>query len=1126
VDELMADPPPPPPPPPPPQQQPQPQPQQPQHIQPPWQHQQQQQQQPGAGEGSATTHVVIKIKSAQASKRKHEGESGVGSTAEGAPRKKKAKEEADAAPAPAAVLAFEAPPVPKRELAPFEAAAARAILRLARTEWGGKYFGRPVLESYPDLAELYMAVVPRPRDLRTILAEVYSGKVFTRLASVDYDVRLMFDNAFAFNADDGLLATRNLRAQFTHLQKYWEHVSCEAAEMVAQAAGGADAGPEAEQLEARRARVMSERESAVAGVDASEFKSSIVKLIKKITHVRNKDCHLFLEPVDTARFPGYTEVVARPMDLSTLKGGFLAGKYNAHEGRPGMGGFAEDARLVFSNCLLFNAETVAENAYIRGCANRMSALFEAEWAVLCADAMEKLDKQRLTREQDVEVEVDRHTAAALAAGDAGAQAPEALARLRDEVKRSYDEERSKQKADREARRSAAGRKQATAAGQGSARARGADGDGASASDGDEAGAGDEYEPQDDEEEEEEYNPASRGGTGRSPGRRAGAGGAAAALELLQQQLFVQQQQQSAGSRHAQQLAEERRFRQLDSREYKEHLRVVAAAKAQARERAATLEAARRDEEAQARRRAARDAERERQVREQEVARHVVVGGPQALLLPKPLLLFAPSAKKKQSQHQQQQHQQQQWPPEEDVPEREQEQQQGPPSEWQRLVMRSIGETARRDAAARAAAAAAATAASATAGPRAPEPVQILCDVPRTAHRDAAGRLVRGGTPGTSASTVSPSSPAMTGSPRSPPPPGLALAAAQQRRNKGKQISGLLAKAVPRSALVARVQQRLVKLPVGGGDNPGGGGSSSSGSSSVELCLGEVVLALSTTEEDLEREECAAKEETRRLRGPAEADNAEEDADAGEETEAATSPRSLALPARPSSAEGGEEDEEEDSLRRRRAASLTGRRRSKKAGAEALKRLARRGPCALLAFSDSLEGASPPVFVPLPAAASAGEAAVPRVPLVFSTTALAAGDADAFADALAGLAMPPAPSGGDMALLDAELVFARRFLAGPAQDAADLAQHEAVAAAHAAAAHACTADAAQPVQLLGGAWAAHLAQGLLTAPPELQERGSRACVSVRFIGIAGKLSVRVGDRTPLLLARHEAAQPLR
>jgi hypothetical protein len=104
------------------------------------------------------------------------------------------------------------------------------------------------------------------------------------------------------------------------------------------------------------------------------------------------------------------------------------------------------------------------------------------------------------------------------------------------------------------------------------------------------------------------------------------------------------------------------------------------------------------------------------------------------------------------------------------------------------------------------------------------------------------------------------------------------------------------------------------------------------------------------------------------------------------------------------------------------------------------------------------------------------------------------------------------------------VFARRFLAGPAQDAADLPQHEAAAAAHAAAAHVCTTDAAQPVQLFDGAWAAHPAQGLLTAPPELQERGSRACVSVRFIGIAGKLSVRVGDKTPLLLARYDAAQP--
>lgn len=81
----------------------------------------------------------------------------------------------------------------------------------------------------------------------------------------------------------------------------------------------------------------------------------------------------FAEPVDWVKLgiPNYPTIVKEPMDFGTIEkrcqnGHYTAGKFER---------FERDMRLVFSNCLLFNKDPVADK-YLRFCAMRMSAIFE------------------------------------------------------------------------------------------------------------------------------------------------------------------------------------------------------------------------------------------------------------------------------------------------------------------------------------------------------------------------------------------------------------------------------------------------------------------------------------------------------------------------------------------------------------------------------------------------------------------------------------------------------------------------------------------------------------------------------------------------------------------------------
>ncbi|KAI0631373.1 hypothetical protein C8Q77DRAFT_1159174 [Trametes polyzona] len=72
-------------------------------------------------------------------------------------------------------------------------------------------------------------------------------------------------------------------------------------------------------------------------------------LTKLIAQIKKKDDYaFFLQPVDPAQVPGYSDVISRPMDLGTMTTKVEKGKYRSLEE------FASDLRLVTTNAKTFN----------------------------------------------------------------------------------------------------------------------------------------------------------------------------------------------------------------------------------------------------------------------------------------------------------------------------------------------------------------------------------------------------------------------------------------------------------------------------------------------------------------------------------------------------------------------------------------------------------------------------------------------------------------------------------------------------------------------------------------------------------------------------------------------------
>lgn len=103
------------------------------------------------------------------------------------------------------------------------------------------------------------------------------------------------------------------------------------------------------------------------------------ELLKKrgadlIRKVSDKDRYaIFLEPVDTRQVKGYTDLIERPMDLSTLQKNLQMGVYRTPME------FRADLDLIWSNCCVFNAD---DSIYYKE-AVRLRVLCERYYDELC-----------------------------------------------------------------------------------------------------------------------------------------------------------------------------------------------------------------------------------------------------------------------------------------------------------------------------------------------------------------------------------------------------------------------------------------------------------------------------------------------------------------------------------------------------------------------------------------------------------------------------------------------------------------------------------------------------------------------------------------------------------------------
>ncbi|KAI5159029.1 Bromodomain Adjacent To Zinc Finger Domain Protein 2B [Manis pentadactyla] len=70
-----------------------------------------------------------------------------------------------------------------------------------------------------------------------------------------------------------------------------------------------------------------------------------------LTEIENhEDAWPFRLPVNLNFVPGYTKVIKKPMDFSTIREKLISGQY------PNLEAFAVTVRLVFDNCEAFNQD--------------------------------------------------------------------------------------------------------------------------------------------------------------------------------------------------------------------------------------------------------------------------------------------------------------------------------------------------------------------------------------------------------------------------------------------------------------------------------------------------------------------------------------------------------------------------------------------------------------------------------------------------------------------------------------------------------------------------------------------------------------------------------------------------
>lgn len=279
-----------------------------------------------------------------------------------------------------------------------------AVLQQLWDNYDSIPFRYPVDPSVPG----YYLVIRQPMDLSTAQARLREGRYGANLAALCADLRLIFDNCFIFNQPDSLIYDQALRlrkfAYKTLKRAFPEHARTTKRQLL----GGTPADQVAEQI-AETVAAVPEEPATTAPVQLPRLKISLAapppptlpapsivipkaivlsaspskprqpvpsapermdRLLARLES--HQHAYWFAQPVDPEALgiPHYREVIAEPMDFSTIRARLDDGHY---DGEPAE--FKRHVLLVFANAKTFNPPSTLVHQH----AVELERLFTRQW---------------------------------------------------------------------------------------------------------------------------------------------------------------------------------------------------------------------------------------------------------------------------------------------------------------------------------------------------------------------------------------------------------------------------------------------------------------------------------------------------------------------------------------------------------------------------------------------------------------------------------------------------------------------------------------------------------------------------------------------------------------------------
>ena len=264
------------------------------------------------------------------------------------------------------------------------------ILNALKKDKNAKYFLKPV-----DLAAApgYLDVVKKPMDLSLVTKRLEQGKydyaasasLYDKSKMINFfasDMRLIWSNCTAYNEPGYSIydCSEKLGERFETL--FVSMFSEEFREYLTLPHGSANESMPSVLSGSRSKRTRTLKDNA----EESSILTTDSKIIKILSSIKkDKRASNFLLPVDTKAAPGYTEVIKKPMDLRTVTVQLKEGKYNYSESASiatrskAVNEFASDMRLIWNNCMTYNAPGSAIYESAKELGDTFEKMFESNF---------------------------------------------------------------------------------------------------------------------------------------------------------------------------------------------------------------------------------------------------------------------------------------------------------------------------------------------------------------------------------------------------------------------------------------------------------------------------------------------------------------------------------------------------------------------------------------------------------------------------------------------------------------------------------------------------------------------------------------------------------------------------